>query len=162
MRLHLGCGMQYWPGFVNVDKFVTTADVLDDCSKLEKFKDGEADEIQALHLLEHFHRMIAEDAIQRWFKVIKPGGKLVLELPCLDKMAKLIVDGEKNIRLTLLGLFGDPRDQKPGMEHKWAWSIEELEGSLRSAGFVDIMFLEPKFHLAARDMRVEALKPSTT
>lgn len=80
MRLHLGCGSQYWPGFTNVDKFVTSADVICDCSKLDEFKEGEAQEIHALHLLEHFHRMTAENAIQRWFKVLRPGGRLILEL----------------------------------------------------------------------------------
>lgn len=159
MRLHLGCGKQYWPGFTNVDKFVTSADVISDCTRLEEFKDGEVSEIHALHLLEHFNRIPAENAIRQWFRVLKPGGKLVLELPCLDKIAQLILNKEQNLRLTLFGIFGDPREDKPGMEHKWAWTQDELEGSLKSAGFSEIKFVEPKFHIPARDMRVEAIKP---
>jgi len=158
MRLHLGCGDKYWPGWTNVDKFVANADVISDCTKLDQFEESQVEEIQALHLLEHFHRVVAENAIRNWYRVLKPGGKLVLELPCLDKIAKMIIEKEPNMRLTLFGIFGNPKEEKPGMEHKWAWTQEELEVTLKSAGFVDIQFVEPKFHIAKRDMRVEAFK----
>lgn len=158
MRIHLGCGDKFWPGFVNCDKFNTLADVLCDVNKLE-FKDGEAEEIHAIHLFEHLPRLTVEDTLKEWLRVLKPGGKLVMELPCLDKMAQMILDKEQNIRLTLLGLYGDPRDQRAGMEHKWGWTYHELEWQLKGVGFVDVTFPEPKFHIPKRDMRVEARKP---
>jgi ubiquinone/menaquinone biosynthesis C-methylase UbiE len=152
MRLHLGAGVYYWPGFVNVD-LVGDQDIVSDVKKLD-LEDDSADEIHAIHILEHIHRMEADDVLKEWRRVLKKGGKLVLELPCLTKIAKLIVNGEKNMRLTLLGLYGDPREKKPYMEHKWGWSEEELGASLIEAGFRDIEFLSPVFHLEARDMRV--------
>jgi len=158
-RLQLFCGDKYWPGFINCDKHVVQADVNVDCSKLDSFKDCEADEIHVIHGLEHLHRLTAERALKDWYRVLIPGGRLVLEVPSLDKIVAMLAAGEKNIRLTLLGLFGDPRDQKQGMEHKWCWSQEELTGSLQAAGFMHIAFEEPFFHVAQRDMRATAIKP---
>lgn len=94
-----------------------------------------------------------------WFRVLKRGGKLVLECPCLDKIAQLIVNGETNMRLTVLGIFGDPRDPKPGMLHQWCWSKAELLEALTGVNFTNITFLEPVFHFPQRDMRVECTKP---
>ena len=159
MKLHLGCGDKYWPGFTNVDKYDARADVKSECVELP-FGACTAESIYALHLLEHFHRNEADAAIKEWYRVLKPGGLLVLELPCLDKMVSLIAAKEENIRLTLFGLYGDPRETKPGMEHKWAWSMKEIEHALDQVGFIDVSCMEPKFHFPQRDFRVEARKPS--
>lgn len=162
MRLQLGSGDRYWPGFVNCDKFNTNADVICDVVKLDAFRDGEASEIHAIHIFEHIHRMQSEKALMEWFRVLKPGGKLVLELPCLDKIVEMIQAKEKNIRLTLLGLYGDPREEREGMEHKWGWSMDELTWQLRAVGFENIEFPEPCFHIPARDMRCVSYKPLST
>ena len=158
LRLHVGSGSKYFPGFVNIDRYAARADVHCDCLKLS-YEDHQVDELYAIHLLEHFHRLNAEIALTEWLRVLKHGGKLVLELPCLDKIVTHLAAKEKNIRLTLYGLYGDPHETKPGMEHKWAWSIEEIEVVLQELGYRDVQVMEPKFHIPARDMRVEALKP---
>lgn len=159
-RLHLFCGDKLWPAFTNCDQYVAAADLNVDCSKLDSFNEGEVDEIYVIHGLEHLHRITAERALKDWYRVLVPGGRLILELPSLDKIVEMLHAGEKNLRLTLLGLFGDPRDPKQGMEHKWCWSQEELTGSLQAAGFTDIAFMEPAFHVPKRDMRVTAVKPN--
>lgn len=157
MRLHLGCGQHLWPGWVNVDAH-GEPDIVSDCRKLP-FDADYADEIQAIHFIEHVPRMQLESMLSDWNRVMKPGGKLVVEIPSLDKIAAMIVAGEKNLRLTLLGIFGDPRDPRPGMLHSWAYTKAEIATALEQCGFERIEFMEPKFHLPARDMRIEAVKP---
>lgn len=157
IRLNLAAGDKYFPGWVNVDSF-GDQDVSSDVRKLP-FPNDYADHAEAHHILEHIHRREAGPTLTEWFRVLKPGGKLVLELPCLDKMAKLIVEGEKNIRLTLLGLYGDPRDRRPNMDHKWAWSVGELKEMLYGIGFKEVVLEEPVFHIPTRDMRMTAVKP---
>ena len=158
MRLHLFSGEKYWPGFVNCDKHVASADRVIDCVKLPEIEDGAADEIYVIHGLEHLHRLTAERALREWARVLRVGGRLVLELPSLDKIVALLAAGEENLRLTLLGLYGDPREPREGMEHRWCWSRAELAGSLAAAGFDAIKFQEPSFHIPARDMRATAYK----
>ncbi len=157
VRLHLGAGPFYWPGFINMD-YVGGQDIVGDIKELKTFKDDSVDEIHAIHVFEHIHRMDCETVAKEWWRVLKPRGLLALELPCLNKMAKLIVDGEPNIRLTLLGLYGDPREKNIYMEHKWGWSVEELGTVLSTCGFSDVAYEAPNFHIHARDMRMIGLK----
>ena len=158
VKVHMGSGDKVWPGFVNIDKYSARADVHCDCLSITMETDS-VDELHAIHLLEHLHRRDAVPALAEWARVLKPGGLMVLELPCLDKMARLIVEGEQDLRFTVLGLYGDPRDPKPGMLHQWGWSIAELTDALTQAGLSDVTVQEPVFHFAKRDMRIEARKP---
>ena len=157
MKLHLGCGEKHWPGWINCDAY-GDPDIQTDCKKLP-FEYSYADEIQAIHFVEHVPRLEVENMLMDWHRVLKPGGKLVLEVPSLDKIAKNIVDGSKNIRVTVLGIFGDPRDKKQGMMHQWCYTQAELSEILNQCGFVGIEVKEPVFHIAERDMRIEAVKP---
>jgi predicted SAM-dependent methyltransferase len=157
VKLHIGSGNKHWPGFVNCDAY-GEPDVLTDGRKLP-FDPSTVDEIQSIHFVEHVPRLDLENMLMDWHRVMKRGGKLVIEVPCLNKIAQNIVNGEKNLRLTLLGIFGDPRDPLPGMMHQWSYTKEELTESLLQAGFSDVKVMEPKFHMAARDMRLEAVKP---
>lgn len=157
LRLNVGAGDKHFPGWTNVDRH-GEVDVQSDAFPLP-FETDAADELWAIHILEHLPRKDASPCLTEWFRVLKRGGRLAIELPSLDKIAKNIVDGEKNIRLTVMGLFGDPRDPKPDMMHQWCWSQQELTEALSSVGFERITFMDPIFHLPQRDLRVEAYKP---
>ncbi len=155
LRINVAAGNKHWPGFCNVDKY-GEADVQSDIRELP-FEDGTVDEMHAIHCLEHLPRMELESILHHWNRLLKTGGKLVIELPCLNKISQMVVDGEKNLRLTVLGIFGDPRDEKPGMMHQWCYTREELTEALDQCNFT-VTEAEPKFHIARRDMRLEAVK----
>jgi len=155
MKVHLGSGHTYWPGWVNVD-LVADCDVNADICDLP-FEDSSIDEIQGIHVFEHLHRMAVGNALKEWRRVLKPGGKLVLELPCLDKVIEMFKRGEKDMRMTLFALYGDPREDNEYMLHKWGWSKEEITQELIVHGF-DVEFNEPVFHIPRRDMRVESTR----
>lgn len=156
-RLHIGSGDKHWPGFVNVDKH-GEPDVVCDGRHLT-FETDYADEIHAIHFVEHVPRLEVDNMLADWLRVLKPGGKLAIEVPCMNKMAQFIVNGEKNLSLTMLGIFGDPRDPKPGMMHCWAYTQEEMTDILLQAGYEDVRVVAPFFHVGKRDMRIEARKP---
>lgn len=155
MRIHLGCGDKYWPGFVNVD--MIGGDVVSDVLKLD-FGDEIAHEIHAIHLFEHLHRMEAASALKEWMRVLIPGGKIILEMPCLDKIVQLINNGEQSLTKTLFGLYGDVRLGRPEMLHKWCYSQAEILSLFEEVGLKNIKLSEPFFHLMARDMRIEGVK----
>lgn len=157
VRLHVGAGDKSWPLWTNCDAH-GEPDVITDCRKLP-FDADYADEIHSIHFVEHIARLEVDNMFADWLRVLKRGGKLAIELPCLNKIAQHIVNGERNLRVTVLGIFGDPRDKKPGMMHRWAWTTQEITDVLRQAGFADVTIKEPVFHHKERDMRIEAVKP---
>lgn len=154
VRLHLGSGYKYWPGWINID--MMDADIIHDVKTLPMFENESVDEIQAIHVFEHFSRMDIDVILKEWRRVLKNGGKLVMEMPSMDKIAGLIKEGETNIRYTLAGIFGDPREG-PLMQHHYCWQDEELKVTLKKAGF-NVKLMEPVFHVPKRDLRVEAIK----
>ena len=157
LKVNLGSGVHPWPGFVNVD-LNGEADINAPVNKLP-FDDGEVEELHAIHLFEHLHRAESVFVLAEWRRVLKSGGRLVLELPSLDKIVRMISEGVEDRRLTIMGLYGDPNDPKPDMLHKWGWSNKEIMEVLLSAGFKDIKIMNPVFHIPKRDMRVEAVVP---
>lgn len=167
VRLNLGCGPRKWPGFVNVDLANNWSgdepDVVADCTGPLPFPDGYADEVHAYHLLEHLWRWQAPDCLTEWVRVLKPGGLLVLEMPCFDKIAAIIAHSiidraPLDPRMTMWGLFGDPGYKTPDMMHKWCYSYHELEEMLGDAGLIEIMREQPQTHQKRRDMRMTARK----
>lgn len=156
IRLNLGAGRTRIQGYLSVD-LSESAEVHSDVRKLD-MPDEYADEIMAIHLFEHLYRWDAEPTLREWFRVLKPGGLLVLELPDLLKCCANILAGAED-RYGLFGLFGGPADGNPLMVHKWCYSFAELRDVVRAAGFVKVKNLPTQYHKKNRDMRLEARKP---
>ena len=90
--LDLGCGPdKCFPHFTGVDSCKDTAlfgiqmkpdMVVDTCERLPDFEDESQDFVFSSHLLEHIKDY--KGALKEWWRVIKPGGHLVLYLPHKD------------------------------------------------------------------------------
>lgn len=156
MKLNLGCGDKKWDGFINVD--LNNADVNCDIRKLP-FPDESAEEIHAIHVCEHFYVLEIFGVLKDWKRVLKPGGKLCIELPCWDKIKAGIIAGVQD-EAVKCAIFGDPMTHKDGEPalHKWCWGTEGMTGLLKRAGFSEIEVKTPLFHVPDRDMRIEAVK----
>lgn len=83
IKLHLGCGSNILPGYINIDKgqrpevqYDLTSDILD-----LKFNDNSIDEIRSHHVFEHFHRYQAVTLMFVWNNWLKEKGKLIIETP---------------------------------------------------------------------------------
>lgn len=101
--------------------------------------------------------------IQEWRRILKPGGKMILELPCMDKVfgyvARCIKAKEPLYPfMTLFALYGDPKFETAAMCHKWGYFTKELIKLLSEAGMRDITECEPRYHFPFRDMRIECVK----
>lgn len=68
LRLNLGCGDKLLPGYVNIDvapaRRGARPDVICDLRRLEGFADACADEVLAVHVVEHFWRWEVEDLLR--------------------------------------------------------------------------------------------------
>ena len=156
MKLHLGCGKKQWEGWLNCDLSGSEYDC--DIRKLP-FANEYADEIAAIHVVEHFMLTEVTDVLKDWHRVLKQGGVLTIELPCWDKVVEHIRKGSPD-NMTRWPLFGDPRTHVDGFPalHKWCYSVQEMHKLLGHCGFVDIQEKVPHFHQPTRDMRLVCRK----
>ncbi len=155
MKLNLGCGEKKWEGFINCD--LENSDHDCDIRKLP-FQDNSADEIHAIHVFEHFYLMECFSILKEWKRVLKPGGLLVLELPCWDKIKQGVLSGIQDEAIKC-AIFGDPHTHKSEFDlHKWCWSSESLVSLCKKAGFKKAEIKTAQFHVPERDMRIEAIK----
>ena len=162
-RLNIGCGNKKLDGYINCDFHDNYSGILPDviCDIRElPFPDGFADEVLAVHVLEHFYIWEAEAVVKEWMRVLKPGGKLIIEVPCLDKIIQIFVDFQRHppTNLSMWGLYGDPGYKDERMCHHWCYSVNDLHRLLTESGMKDIELSDAKFHVPMRDMRMEATK----
>ncbi len=174
VRLNLGCGDKILDGYTNVDIVDERAgqkpDVNCDVRQLTVFEDNYADEILAVHVVEHFWRWEVLDIIKEWMRVLKPGGKMILECPnlisaCQEVLKdpdKATLPGQEGQR-SMWVLYGDPRWQDPLMVHRWAYTPRSLGLVMHQAGLTDLKQEPAQFKLREpRDMRITGIKSTAT
>ena len=79
IRLHLGCGSNFLPGWNNFDSEV-------DITKKLPFFDNYADAIFIEHCVEHVASPDAMRFFEECRRVLKPGGALRVSVPCMSKI----------------------------------------------------------------------------
>lgn len=134
-------------------------DVLCDMGDLP-FKDDSADEILAIHIIEHVYRWEATDKVlPEWKRVLRPGGKLVIECPDVLKAARNLIAGMGD-QMAMWPLYGDDTLKDPWMTHRYGWSEQTLKREIEAQGFRDVRVLKPRFHGGRenRDLRIECIK----
>jgi len=82
----------------------TNPDYRGDARRLP-FADGQFDVVHSSHTLEHFGRHEADDVLDEWCRVLRPGGALKLVLPNLQWAAERIMEGkiDANVMNVLYG-----------------------------------------------------------
>jgi predicted SAM-dependent methyltransferase len=164
VRVQLGCGHKPWPGWINIDgeRSARYADLVADLRSLP-LATGGADVAVAIHVLEHFYEWEAHEVLREWKRILKPGGRLVLELPSMDKvmdyMRQCLAQNQAfAMPMTWWAMWGDPKYKDPAMCHKWGYTERLLRHVLEQAGFVNIRAEAPRYHVKQRDMRMIAEK----
>lgn len=177
MKLNIGCGRQVLDGWFNIDAalhpvaprspellYAFQFDAEGELIERIPLDDGCADEIMAIHVFEHFYQWEGSAVLREWHRLLKQGGRLILELPDFIKCCRNVVEqreGKKPDQLQRWGLYGDPREKNKLMCHPWGWGPEELMNMLGNHGFTDMKQAETQFHIngrANRDMRIECIK----
>ena len=171
MKLNLGCGDKILPGYVNVDVVTARAgrepDVICDLRDLAPFASDSADEVMAIHVVEHFWRWEIEAVLREWLRVLKPGGQMVIEVPnllaaCEALLANPVAGAREDQagQRTMWVFYGDPAWQDPLMIHRWGYTPQSLMDLLHSVGLINVRREPAQYKLREpRDMRVVGQKP---
>ncbi len=136
-----------------------------DVRNLPYIESNSFDEILAFHLLEHINVWEVPGMLQEWKRVLKPGGRVVLEQPdlikCCINFLNVTTTGDPKIwyRKGMLGFFGKQDINEPYMQHKWGYWPDSTIKLLESQGFVEIEHQESTTGSGeTRDFRVVGLK----
>ncbi len=156
LKLNLGCGRVYKPGYVNIDS--SDSAIADEvCDVLDlPFDDNAVEAIEAIQLLEHFDHIQVKYVLAEMFRVLEPNATLIIETPDLEKsMKKLTRAKEAEQTTTLQWLYGI---DSPGMQHKTGFTFPILKSLLEEAGFTEISQKKQRTHLYEPGLRVECQK----
>lgn len=124
VKLNIGAGSTKLEGFTPIDRrFGTEAFPL-------SYDDNSVDEIRASHILEHFSFGDAIKALEDWVRVLKPGGRIRLAVPDVDKA--LATDNPER----LFWLMGGQSDENDF--HRSAYDRGRLQAMMKAVGLADI------------------------
>lgn len=171
VKLNLGCGNVRWKDFINIDLYPhyknqpdssrngCIADCYADIRKLG-LDDCSVDEIFTSHTFEHFTKWEGIDLLKDWFRMLRPRGRLVVEMPDFWRCVLWLFHPSKLKReLGRTQFYGNQWDKHEFETHRYLWSIGEFTNTLREVGFTTINASHrTETHYSWRDMRVEALK----
>jgi SAM-dependent methyltransferase len=156
IKLNIGCGTDYRPGFINLD----ASDELNKVDKLidisvdslaDHFQENSVDLILANDIIEHHFHWEAARILGDFHRILKPGGECEIRVPDCEK---IIRSWGLSIERKLTLLFGGqdlPQGIQPDMEasrkkypqlfcHKYGWTRDRMERELSGIGFREIMF----------------------
>jgi len=137
MRINIGCGKKFEPEYINVDLYEDLiADKLMSAISLN-FEDNFCEEVKAIQIIEHLTFFEAIYALNEFFRVLQPKGKLVLEIPDLMKTCQLYLKSNDEQKKIILGwIYGVP---DKGLQHKFCFPAYLLTEILENTGFKNIM-----------------------
>jgi SAM-dependent methyltransferase len=168
-KINVGSGEMLKSEMINFDcechsRRGLSTDVLGQIEDIDKiFPKDFAQEILCAHVIEHFYRTDAINILGKFHRILRPGGKLVIEAPCLAGVYwHHITNGHGGYPELANSLYGnEPHRLKWGSHwmHKSGWTGEMMEAELKKLGMGVIHIGPGRTHgMGARDFRVEAVK----
>jgi predicted SAM-dependent methyltransferase len=143
MKLNLGCGNDIRSGYINIDVRKTRADVLQvDLEKefLRFIPDESVDELLLKDFLEHLSWRVVENFLKDCFRVLKKGGKIIIQVPDIEAIVQQVVqnpnykfgdlEGFKAISYWIYGAQDYPENT-----HKSGFTRLTLKKLLEQIGF---------------------------
>lgn len=137
MRLNLGCGDRYAPGWVNVDRAECPhrKDQIVDLAGKLPWPAGGVSHVYAGHVLEHLPVEVCVALLGRLLPLMAPGGQIMVVGPDLDRAQMMAEAGTLDVTIESLQ-FGAHR--WAGDEHQWECVPTILIAMLDEAGWQDI------------------------
>lgn len=149
VMLHLGCGRNYFNGWINIDNNsyndIKKLDLHWDLRKKLPFMDDSVDFIYNEHFFEHFSIEESLSLLNELKRILKPKGVIRISMPDLDDIVKVylnqdygpadfsaVMGTELITRAEFLNVYFR------WWGHQWLYNWEEFERRLKDAGFSKI------------------------
>jgi len=134
LKLNLGSGDKILEGYHNIDiRNLSGLTVVADVEELP-YKNGTVVEILALDVFEHISYHRSKSLLKHWVSLLKPGGKLIIQAPCLDNIITYFMNSKtaQDIEVGIAVIFGG-QDYKENTHFTVAQS-KLMESYLRESG----------------------------
>lgn len=153
-KLNLGCGKRLKEGYINCDinpEYEHLGVLQIDAANLSMYHVNEIDEIYTSHVIEHFDFNKGQHVLKEWYRVLKPGGKLIIETPDFYYSCKYFIELyekyndefiiHENVKHQIYKLYGHffSEPWKPHCYHLFLYTEKELCMVLKNTGFKKII-----------------------
>jgi predicted SAM-dependent methyltransferase len=153
IKLDIGGGLQKRDDdFISVD--ILNGDVIADMGFLP-FKDNSIDFIWSAHTLEHSGIYKAGNVLKEWARVLKPGAKIIIQVPDMDYVAKYWLTGPDRKWAEEM-LFGMQIDD--GEFHKCAFTASTLRADCEGVG-LEVQRVEMRWTHTQETLQAVCRKP---
>lgn len=135
MKLHLGCGKNIKPEYINVDGYVELPGV----EKLDilnlPYEDESVDEILTEHMVEHIPFKDEEKFWRECFRLLKKGGKLTVEAPDMEWLCEQFLKAEDSFdEFYKVGAADHYFGHGKSIEHRWGMITTHFFGNQNGGG----------------------------
>jgi len=139
MKLHLGCGKRFLPGYVHVD----IADFPHIVHRkpiypLDFIQSSTISEIYCSHALEYYDFHEASLVLKEWFRCLDSDGCLRLSVPDFDELIKVYSLHDNNIDSIIGPIFGRWETNSEFIYHRTVYNKKKLNELLMNAGFMEV------------------------
>jgi len=144
LKIHLGCGKKYIPGFIHVD--LDDYPHIDHRSTISNLSFIDKDTVELIyccHAFEYLDRKEARFALKEWHRVLKRGGCLRLAVPDFESIIRVYKKYQDIDHRGILGpLYGRmPIKSSKGdivLYHKTVYDYKSLKNILEDASFNNV------------------------
>jgi len=139
LKLNLGSGTQILKEYHNIDiRYLPKLTVIADVENLP-YRANTVDEILALDVYEHISYHDSKDLLKYWVSLLKTGGKLIIQAPCLDNIVSYFMNSKtiQDIEVGIAVIFGG-QDYKENT-HLTVAQSKLMENYLREAGITGVI-----------------------
>ena len=98
LKLHLGCGDQKYPGFINCDIEGDVDQIHDITTRSTIWKDNSIDHISCHHVLEHVPYRKFNWVLKEWYRLLKIGGTIDIGMPDIELVSKEFLESSEERR----------------------------------------------------------------
>lgn len=138
LKLNLGCGLDYKQGWVNIDAVAEVEpDLVQDLLQPLPFKNGQASEVLAQDIFEHFTKEDGRAVMAEIARVLVDGGTATFRVPHIDSILEKYQD-DKEVRNEFL--YGTTKDTGIFGAHKVGFTKESFFELCLSAQLVPVSF----------------------